>query len=61
LLTELLASGTTIGVCDVGDLGNVARVPKPLNTVLRRRRASVRRRIEAVVAGHPDAVLIDVS
>ena len=61
LVSGLLAGGTTIGVCNVGDLGNVARVPKPLNTILRRRSALVRRQIEAVVARHPDAILIDVS
>jgi lysophospholipase L1-like esterase len=57
LLTEI----PTVVVCNVGDLGNVARVPMPLSSVLRQRSLAVSRRIEAVVARHEGATLLDVS
>lgn len=61
MLDELLAEVGVVGVCNVGDLGNVARVPRPLADLLRARSRLVRRQIERTVAKHPGAVLLDVT
>lgn len=61
IVTSLLATVPAVGVCNVGDLGNLARVPTPLSSVLHQRSTAISRRIRAVVARHEGAVLIDVT
>jgi len=61
VLAELLAEVPVVAVGNVGDLGNVARVPRPLSAVLRRRARAVCREVERVVARHAGAVLLDVT
>jgi lysophospholipase L1-like esterase len=61
ILAALLDQVQAVGVCNVGDLGNLARVPLPLSSVLRQRSIAISRRIEAVVARHERAVLLDVT
>ena len=58
-----LADGRRIAgpVAHVGDLGNIARVPAPLSSVLRARAGRVRRAIEGVVSNHERAILLDVT
>ena len=50
-----------VAVANVGDLGNIARVPTPLSSVIRSRASQARRAIEHVVAAHDRAVLLDVT
>jgi lysophospholipase L1-like esterase len=61
IVSRLLDQVRAVGVCNVGDLGNVARVPMPLSSVLRQRSLAISRRIEGVVARHDRAVLFDVT
>lgn len=61
LITTLLQGTSAIGVGNVGDLGNVVRVPQPLSSVLRQRSISISRRIEQVVGRHDRAILLDVT
>jgi lysophospholipase L1-like esterase len=61
LIGDRLAEVPVVAVCNVGDLGNLARVPFPLTSVLRRRSATICRTIESVTARHPGAVLLDVT
>lgn len=61
VVATLLTQVAAVGVCNVGDLGNVARVPMPLSSLLRQRSLAISRRIDAVVARHEGAVLMDVS
>ncbi len=61
LLTSLLPHVGVVAVTNIGDLGNIARVPAPLSSLLRLRARRVRRAIEQVVALHDDAVLLDVT
>lgn len=61
ILATLLEQVSAVGVCNVGDLGNVARVPMPLSSVLRRRSIAISRRIEATVAAQERTVLFDVT
>ncbi len=60
-LASLLRASPVVAVANIGDLGNVARVPKPLDTVLRVRSRTLCRKVEQVVASHDGAVLIDVT
>jgi lysophospholipase L1-like esterase len=60
LVTELLDGVPTIAVANVGDLGNIARVPAPLDRFLRLRARRVCSAIETAVAAHDRAVLLDV-
>lgn len=60
LVTELLDGVPAIAVANVGDLGNIARVPPPLNRLLRLRARRVCAAIESAVADHQRAVLLDV-
>lgn len=60
-IAHLLDHVSVIAVANLGDLGNLARVPRPLTVVLRRRSRTICRRIEDVVAGHERAVLLDVT
>lgn len=61
VVTELEQHARAVAVTNVGDLGNLARVPRPLNAVLRARSRAISRRAEAVVAAHERAVLLDVT
>ena len=61
IVATLLTQVAAVGVCNVGDLGNVARVPMPLSSLLRQRSLSISRRVAAVVARHERAVLMDVT
>ena len=60
LIAQLLDDVPVVAVASVGDLGNIARVPAPLKSVLRLRAARVCRVIERSVARHGRAVLLDV-
>ncbi|MGN6694989.1 MAG: SGNH/GDSL hydrolase family protein [Aquihabitans sp.] len=61
VVAALLTQASAVAVCNVGDLGNVARVPMPLSSLLRQRSIAISRRIATVVAKHEGAVLLDVS
>jgi lysophospholipase L1-like esterase len=61
LLAQLEAHLPVVAVANVGDLGNIARVPPPLKSVLRARSRTISRKIERVVERHDHAVLLDVS
>ena len=61
VLARLLSQIAVVAVSNVGDLGNIARVPRPLTTALRTRGRTICRRVEHVVAGHDRAVLLDVT
>jgi lysophospholipase L1-like esterase len=60
-IATLRAAGAIVAVCNVGDLGNLERVPQPLASLLRARAAVVRRQIESMVARHHGVVLLDVA
>lgn len=60
LLAELLDGAPIVAVANVGNLGNIARVPVPLKTLVRMRALAVCSAIEDVVATHDRAVLLDV-
>lgn len=61
VVRRLLERFAVVAVSNVGDLGNLARVPRPLKSVLRRRSRLICRAVEAVVADHDRAVLLDVT
>mgnify|MGYP001176941252 CR=1 FL=1 len=61
IVSALGSAVPAVGVGNVGDLGNVARVPVPLSSLLRQRSIAISRRIRAVVARHDRAVLLDVT
>lgn len=61
LVEEVTARAPAAAFTNIGDLGNLARVPLPLASVLRTRSRAIRQRIEEVVARQPGAVLIDVT
>jgi lysophospholipase L1-like esterase len=60
LLDELLDGAPIVAVANVGNLGNIARLPVPLKTVVGMRALAVCSAIEDVVATHDRAVLLDV-
>lgn len=60
VVAALLTEARAVAVCNVGDLGNVARVPMPLSSLLRQRSLAISRRTAAVVAAHDGAELLDV-
>lgn len=60
-VARLLVAVPVVAVANVGDLGNIARVPAPLSSVIRSRASRARRAIERVVASHHRAVLLDVT
>ncbi len=60
LVGELVDGVGIVAVANVGDLGNIARVPAPLKFLLRLRAAAIRSAIEGAVAAHDRAVLLDV-
>jgi lysophospholipase L1-like esterase len=61
VVAALLTQAASVAVCNVGDLGNVARVPMPLSSLLRQRSIAISRRVATVVAKYEGAVLLDVS
>jgi lysophospholipase L1-like esterase len=61
LLTELLDRVPVAAVTNIGDLGNIVRIPAPLRSVARRRGRAFCRAIEEIVERHDGAVLLDVS
>ena len=61
VLSRLLDTAPVVAVANIGDLGNVARVRPPLDTVLRLRSRALCRRVERVVASHERAALLDVA
>ena len=61
LIDQLLDVVDVIAVANVGDLGNVARIPPPLTSVFRARSDSMRLVVEDVVAQHERAILLDVT
>ena len=61
LIGRLLAGVPIVAVANVGDLGNIARVPRPLDALFRARALLVCSIIEEVVASRDRAVLIDVT
>ena len=61
MIGRLLEGAPVVAAANVGDLGNIARVPRPLNAVFHARARSVSSIIEDVVASHERAVLIDVT
>lgn len=61
VVARLVDAVGVVAVANVGDLGNVARIPPPLESVMRARSRTARRVIERVVDAHPGAILLDVS
>ncbi len=61
VIGRLLEGTPVVAAANVGDLGNIARVPRPLSAVLHARARSMCSIIEDVVASHERAVLIDVT
>ena len=60
LLTELLERVPVAAVTNVGDLGNIARFPRPLRHLVRRRGRTFCRLVEDAAQRH-GAVLLDVT
>lgn len=61
VIARLARRVPVVAVANVGDLGNLERVPDPLARVLGARARIVRREIEAAVRRHPGVVLLDVA
>lgn len=61
MLDDLLARVPVAAVTNVGDLGNIARFPRPLRHLVRRRGRTFCRLVEQAVARHERAVLLDVT
>jgi len=61
LLRRLLDGAPVVAVANVGDLGNIPRVPQPLRSLLPARSRTVRAVIEDVIGRHERAVLLDVT
>ena len=61
MLTELLERVPVAAVTNIGDLGNIARFPVLLRGVMRLRGRTFCRIVEAAVARHPGATLLDIS
>jgi acyl-CoA thioesterase I len=61
VIGRLLEGAPVVAAANVGDLGNIARVPRPLNAVFHARARSVCSIIEDVVASYERAVLLDVT
>jgi len=60
LVAALEQQADVVAVTNIGDLGNIARVPAPLKTVLSARGRAISHRIERVAARHERTVLLDV-
>lgn len=61
VLDDLLRRVPVAAVTNMGDLGNIARFPRPLREVVRRRGHNFCRLVEQVAARHERAVLLDVT
>lgn len=61
VVTTLCAAVPTVAVSNIGDLGNIARIPPPLRTILRVRSRIICRAIERVTSVHESVVLLDVT
>ncbi|MGB6057649.1 MAG: SGNH/GDSL hydrolase family protein [Microthrixaceae bacterium] len=61
VVTALGSSVPTVAVANIGDLGNIARIPPPLRSILRVRSRIICRAIERVAAAHDQVVLLDVT
>lgn len=61
VVVRLLETVPVVAVANVGDLGNVARFPPPLNEWLRRRSQWSSRAVEAMVADRDRVALLDVT
>lgn len=61
LLGDVLSQVPVAAVTNVGDLGNIARFPRPLRHVVRGRGRRFCSLVEQVAARHDGAVLLDVS
>ncbi len=61
VVESLCGAVPTVAVANIGDLGNIARIPPPLRTILRVRSRIICRAIEQVAASHGDVVLLDVT
>lgn len=58
---HLVTAVPAVAVANIGDLGNIARVPHPLSAVLRWRSRVFCSIIESVVAAHEPVVVLDVT
>ena len=61
LLARLLAEVPVVALTNIGDLGRIARLPRPLRQIIGRRGRTFCRTVERVAAGHRRAVLLDVT
>lgn len=61
MLTDLLDRVPVAAVTNVGDLGNIARFPRPLRQLVRRRGRTFGRIVEQAVERHERAVLLDIT
>lgn len=61
MLERLTDEVAVVAVANIGDLGNIARVHRPLDLVLRRRSQVFSRTVERAVADIERAVLLDVT
>lgn len=61
MLSELLERVPVAAVTNVGDLGNIARFPRPLRHVVRRRGRTFCRLVEQAAGRHDQVELLDVS
>lgn len=61
LVAEILRHAPVVAVANIGDLGNIARIPAPLRHVARARGRAFCRIIERTAVRHAGAVLLDVS
>jgi len=61
LVDQLAGEVPSVAVANIGDLGNIARVPYPLTSVLRWRSQVMCSVVEAVVDGYETVDLLDVT
>lgn len=61
IVGRLLDIVHVVAVTNIGDLGNIPRVPPPLTALVRARAGATQSAIEAVVDQHERAVLLDVT
>lgn len=61
MLHALTEAIEVVAVANIGDLGNIARVPSPLASVFRARARAFRTTIETAVARHDNAVVLDMT
>lgn len=61
VVSSLCESIPTVAVANIGDLGNIVRIPPPLRSIIRIRGRALCRAIELVVANNDRAELLDVT